>query len=223
MDTRNVVPAARTSSGSRWPCCVLGAGYIGSALAELALARGGAVVLADNWRDDRPRAARRARAPRGARRDGSTSATEDGARPPARRAAPDRVVLLAAQASRPISEREPGLHGADQPDRRAPRRRGGRGLAGARARLRQLDARLRRRAARRGRPGEPLRRAGRPRAHVQDLRRAGAGHARAPRRLRARARAAGDRLRPEPGRARGAGVADRDRQVPPARGRRRAS
>jgi nucleoside-diphosphate-sugar epimerase len=84
---------------------VLGAGYIGSALAELALARGVSVVLADNWRTT-DRGQLEALERRGAvvetadirDRIGLDRLLETG---------PERVVLLAAQASRPISERDP--------------------------------------------------------------------------------------------------------------------
>ena len=85
----------------------LGAGYLGSALGEAALARGLHVVLADHWYAT----AREQLAPleqAGARvvtadvrRRDELDALLAGSRPPA------RVVLLAAQASRPISEREP--------------------------------------------------------------------------------------------------------------------
>jgi nucleoside-diphosphate-sugar epimerase len=84
---------------------VLGAGYIGSALAELALARGLPVVLADNWRatDRRQLAA--------LERRGAVVETADirdrAALDRLLAAGPERVVLLAAQASRPISEHEP--------------------------------------------------------------------------------------------------------------------
>ena len=84
---------------------VLGAGYIGSALAELALARGESVVLADNWRTTYqsqlgPLERRGARVLTADIRDPDVLARllDMGA---------ERVVLLAAQASRPISEQEP--------------------------------------------------------------------------------------------------------------------
>ena len=90
------------SSGS---VLILGAGYIGSALAERALAEGFEVTLADNWyATERGQLA--ALEARGARVD-----TADIRRPAdlerllAR--APARVYLLAAQASRPLAEREP--------------------------------------------------------------------------------------------------------------------
>jgi len=84
---------------------ILGAGYIGAAVAALALERGEPVVLADNWRATRPEqlaALERA----GARVE--TADIRDRAALDALLAdAPRRVVLLAAQASRPISERDP--------------------------------------------------------------------------------------------------------------------
>jgi nucleoside-diphosphate-sugar epimerase len=84
---------------------VLGAGYIGSALAELALARGLPVVLADNWRaTERGQLAELER--RGAVVE--TADIRDSASLDRLLATgPERVVLLAAQASRPISESEP--------------------------------------------------------------------------------------------------------------------
>ena len=84
---------------------VLGAGYIGAKLGELALAAGHEVVLADNWYATE----RSQLAPLEA--SGARLATadirrrEDIARLLAEQ--PDRVYLLAAQASRPLSEREP--------------------------------------------------------------------------------------------------------------------
>ena len=84
---------------------VIGAGYIGAALAELAIAREEPVVLADNWRaTDRGQLDALER--RGARVE--TADVRDRARLDALLGlGPRRVVLLAAQASRPISEREP--------------------------------------------------------------------------------------------------------------------
>jgi nucleoside-diphosphate-sugar epimerase len=84
---------------------VLGAGYLGAAAGALALARGMEVVLADNWRaTDRAQLA-----PLAAR--GATVETADvrdrAALDRLLAPAPERVLLLAAQASRPISEREP--------------------------------------------------------------------------------------------------------------------
>ena len=212
----------RTSTRCRAVILVLGAGYIGAAVAELALARGRA------GRAGRQLARHLARQLDPLERRGARVETADirdarGARRAAGARARDRVVMLAAQASRPISEREPDY--TEQTNLTGARRvaEAVAASAAARARPRQLAARLRRRAERRGRPGRALRRAGRPRAHVQGLRRAGARHARPPRRLRARERAPGDRLRPEPGRARRARLGDGGRQVPPAGGRRAPS
>ena len=82
---------------------VLGAGYIGAKLAELALADGHEVVLADNWfTTERTQLAALEAA--GARvetadiREDLGGLLADG---------PDVVYLLAAQASRPVSERDP--------------------------------------------------------------------------------------------------------------------
>jgi nucleoside-diphosphate-sugar epimerase len=84
---------------------ILGAGYIGAAVAELALGRGEEVVLADNWRATR-RSQLDALAAAGARVE--TADIRDRAALDALLAdGPRRVLLLAAQASRPISEREP--------------------------------------------------------------------------------------------------------------------
>jgi nucleoside-diphosphate-sugar epimerase len=84
---------------------VLGAGYIGAKLAELALAEGHDVVLADNWfATERSQLA-------GLEELGARVETAD-----IRRRAdldrllddgPKRVYLLAAQASRPLAERDP--------------------------------------------------------------------------------------------------------------------
>jgi nucleoside-diphosphate-sugar epimerase len=84
---------------------VLGAGYIGARLAELALDRGDEVVLADNWfATDRAQLA--ALEGRGARVEtADIRRREDVSR--LLGAGPERVVLLAAQASRPLAEREP--------------------------------------------------------------------------------------------------------------------
>ncbi len=81
---------------------VLGAGYIGAALADHALARGDEVVLADNWyATDRSQLAgleeRGARVETADIREGATELVRDA----------DRVFLLAAQASRPLAERDP--------------------------------------------------------------------------------------------------------------------
>ena len=85
---------------------VLGAGYIGARAAELALADGHEVVLADNWyATERSQLAPVEAA--GARVEtADIRSPEDVERLLAEGC--DRVLLLAAQASRPISEREPG-------------------------------------------------------------------------------------------------------------------
>src|SRR4051794_34390244 len=77
---------------------VLGAGYIGAKVAELALARGEAVVLADNWHATRREQAEAV----GARvEDRDIPRAEGVARLLGPR--PQRVVFPAAQASRPLS------------------------------------------------------------------------------------------------------------------------
>jgi nucleoside-diphosphate-sugar epimerase len=84
---------------------VLGAGYIGAALAELALAEGYAVVLADNWYATEPSQLSGLRE-RGARVEtADIRSVADLDRLLAER--PARVYLLAAQASRPVAERDP--------------------------------------------------------------------------------------------------------------------
>src|SRR5215210_1484574 len=84
---------------------ILGAGYIGAAVAALALERGESVVLADNWNATRREQLEELE------RDGArveTTDIRDRAAVDALLAeGPRRVLLLAAQASRPISERDP--------------------------------------------------------------------------------------------------------------------
>ena len=87
------------------PLLVLGAGYLGAKAAELALASGRDVVLADDWSLTR--------------RDQLASLEERGARVETAdirlrddvdgllALGPARILLLAAQASRPIAERDP--------------------------------------------------------------------------------------------------------------------
>src|SRR4051794_13358914 len=81
---------------------VLGAGYIGAKVAEVALARGEDVVLADNWRVTSRADAEKLGAPV---EDCDIREAADVARVIARQ--PDRVIFLAAQASRPESWRDP--------------------------------------------------------------------------------------------------------------------
>jgi nucleoside-diphosphate-sugar epimerase len=84
---------------------ILGAGYIGAALADRALAHGEEVVLADNWyATDRSQLAGLEK--RGARVEtADIRSGEDLDRLLAER--PSRIFLLAAQASRPLAERDP--------------------------------------------------------------------------------------------------------------------
>ena len=84
---------------------VLGAGYIGAAVAELALQRGDEVTLADNWYAT-GRAQLQGLELQGARVD-SADIRDRTALDRLLADAPERVVLLASQASRPISERDP--------------------------------------------------------------------------------------------------------------------
>jgi UDP-glucose 4-epimerase len=94
-----------TSSESEAPLLILGAGYIGAKLAELALDGGLGVILADNWYATRREQLEKLEA-RGARVE-----TADIRRPAhlekllAER--PAKVFLLAAQASRPLADRDP--------------------------------------------------------------------------------------------------------------------
>jgi nucleoside-diphosphate-sugar epimerase len=84
---------------------VLGAGYVGAVLADLALAEGREVVLADNWY-----ATRRAQLAPLEERGASVETADIRSREDVERLVglgPGRVYLLAAQASRPLAEREP--------------------------------------------------------------------------------------------------------------------
>jgi nucleoside-diphosphate-sugar epimerase len=84
---------------------VVGAGYLGAALADRALDGGELVVLADNWYATRRDQLVGLEA-RGARVEtADVRAREDVER--LFRLGPKRVFLLAAQASRPVAEREP--------------------------------------------------------------------------------------------------------------------
>ena len=87
------------------PLLVLGAGYVGAALADAALAAGHDVVLADNWYATRreqvaPLEARGARVV-----DADVRSREDVA--VLLDLGPSRLYLLAAQASRPLSDEDP--------------------------------------------------------------------------------------------------------------------
>jgi UDP-glucose 4-epimerase len=94
-----------TSAGSRAPVLILGAGYIGGKLAELALDVGYAVVLADNWYATKreqldslaARGARVVTADIRRRKDVDSLFEEK----------PKKVFLLAAQASRPLADSDP--------------------------------------------------------------------------------------------------------------------
>jgi nucleoside-diphosphate-sugar epimerase len=84
---------------------VVGAGYVGAAIADLALSEGRDVVLADNWYATAPEQVEPL-AGRGARvvtADVRRRADVEGLLA----LGPERVFLLAAQASRPLSERDP--------------------------------------------------------------------------------------------------------------------
>jgi nucleoside-diphosphate-sugar epimerase len=84
---------------------VLGAGYLGAKAAELALDRGDEVVLADNWyATDRGQLA--PLEVRGARIT-TVDIRDRGQLHMVLRERPDRVLVLAAQASRPLAEVEP--------------------------------------------------------------------------------------------------------------------
>jgi nucleoside-diphosphate-sugar epimerase len=87
------------------PHLILGAGYLGAALAEHALSRGKRVILADNWhataRDQL------ATLERGGVLIEDADIRSRGDLDRLLASDPERVYLLAAQASRPLSEREP--------------------------------------------------------------------------------------------------------------------
>jgi nucleoside-diphosphate-sugar epimerase len=85
---------------------VLGAGYLGAALAELAVSEGDEVTLADNWyATDR---AQLDELRRGGARVETADIREYGDLTRLLSSGPARVYLFAAQASRPLSFRDPG-------------------------------------------------------------------------------------------------------------------
>ena len=196
-------PRRRTSSRSEW---VAGAADPGRRVhrrgrgGARAGARGGGRARRQ-LAHDRARAARRARGGRGARGDrrhprprGGRRAARAGARG-ACCCSPRRPAARSPSAS-PTTRRRPTSPARAAWRRRSPPR--ARRSSCTAARCRSTAARSSGEVA----AGRPVRRAGRPRAPLEDLRRAGARHARAPRRLRARQLPARDRLRAEPGPAR---------------------
>jgi nucleoside-diphosphate-sugar epimerase len=87
------------------PLLILGAGYLGAALAELALAEGASVTLADNWYATE-RSQLGALEQRGASIETADIRNADDL-DRLLAAGPEKVFLLAAQASRPLAERDP--------------------------------------------------------------------------------------------------------------------
>ncbi|MBA3718577.1 MAG: SDR family oxidoreductase [Actinobacteria bacterium] len=87
------------------PLLILGAGYIGAKLAEVALDAGHDVILADNWH------ATKREQLSGLQARGARVETADIRRPPhlerLLEGRPAKVFLLAAQASRPLADRDP--------------------------------------------------------------------------------------------------------------------
>lgn len=95
----------RVTANANGPLLVLGAGYLGAVLAGQALDAGHEVVLADNWY-----ATDRAQLAGLEARGGRVETLDIRSRDDVERVlalGPARVFLLAAQASRPISERDP--------------------------------------------------------------------------------------------------------------------
>jgi UDP-glucuronate decarboxylase len=84
---------------------ILGAGYLGAALAELALQEGHDVTLADNWFATERQQLEALRAGGARIENVDIRVRDDVDRVVA--GPPDRVFLTAAQASRPLSERDP--------------------------------------------------------------------------------------------------------------------
>ena len=95
----------RVQEDGAGPLLVLGAGYVGAALAEAALAAGREVVLADNWYATRREQLHQLET-RGARvLDADVRSREDVTA--LLDLEPARLYLLAAQASRPLSDSDP--------------------------------------------------------------------------------------------------------------------
>jgi nucleoside-diphosphate-sugar epimerase len=84
---------------------ILGAGYLGAALAERALAAGEEVILADNWHATEPAQLAELKSAGAVVADADIRRPEELDRLLERGVA--RVYLLAAQASRPLAERKP--------------------------------------------------------------------------------------------------------------------
>ena len=223
---RRAAPLQRAAIGCRarmaGSLLILGAGYLGAAIAARALDAGQHVVLADNWyATERTQLA--TLDARGA--DVVTADIRSRADVDALFAVrPDKVRLHRRAGQPPAVVQRPRVHRADEPRRPAARRRGGRRGGRPAGRLRQLAARLRRRADGRGR-----RRASRT-APQGDLAHLSKIYAELLLRMEADRHGfplsllrLGHRLRPERRRARPARVADRRRQVPPPRGGGRAA
>jgi nucleoside-diphosphate-sugar epimerase len=103
--SRRTVPASSASRRPLGSLLILGAGYLGAALADLALAEGERVTLADNWFAVEPSQLAELES-RGARVE-SCDVRDSGQLSRVFAERPDRTFLLAAQASRPLSERDP--------------------------------------------------------------------------------------------------------------------
>ena len=117
VDTRNVVPPGPHVTRSERARCLDARGRVRRRRGgRQALARGDEVVLADNWyATDREQLAG---LERGAGRDGRHPRAATAVAPLLAEGS-DRVVFLAAQASRPLSVSRARLHRGDEPHRRA--------------------------------------------------------------------------------------------------------